>query len=380
MADRRATNKYYPPEWEPSKGGINKFRNSHPLRDRARKLKDGIMVVRFELAFNIWCEGTCKSMLAKGVRFNAEKSKIGEYFTTPIWQFSMKCPRCSQRIIIKTDPATRDYVIESGARKKVEEYEFDKEDHAIKLMQPEEREKLNADPLHKIEHDDADVTYARGVMDPIIEGIKKLKDENYKNDYATSKLARKMLREDKKSTLADVSSFATKYGDLFNTEDDDGKMKLMKLNEEEETKAKVVQFQSNQAALKQVAIRQGSIFAKQPQASSSSIPSSSSSTLVQQHNSKEILSQVDQLKIMAKKTAQLQPQPQQASQNQLAAEKPTVKISIERKTRKQEGKDKEAPTAKKQKKDTTKSTPKAASSSLSALMSSYDDNSDNEAS
>lgn len=47
MADRKAQQKYYPPEWDPSKGSINTFRGSHHLRQRASKLKtEGILVVR----------------------------------------------------------------------------------------------------------------------------------------------------------------------------------------------------------------------------------------------------------------------------------------------------------------------------------------------
>jgi coiled-coil domain-containing protein 130 len=40
-----------------------------------------------------------------GVRYNAEKSKIGMYYTTPIFKFRMKCHLCNNHFEIKTDPA-----------------------------------------------------------------------------------------------------------------------------------------------------------------------------------------------------------------------------------------------------------------------------------
>ena len=43
-----------------------------------------------------------------GVRYNAEKTKIGNYFTTPILQFRMKCHLCVGYIEIKTDPKVSD--------------------------------------------------------------------------------------------------------------------------------------------------------------------------------------------------------------------------------------------------------------------------------
>ena len=75
---------------------------------RAKKIDQGIIVIRFEMPYNVWCEG-CEDHIGKGVRFNAEKKKCGMYYTTIIYEFSMKCPRCPQRFIIRTDPKNCDY-------------------------------------------------------------------------------------------------------------------------------------------------------------------------------------------------------------------------------------------------------------------------------
>ncbi|CAH1764585.1 7597_t:CDS:2 [Entrophospora sp. SA101] len=115
-------NKYYPPDWEPEKGSVNKFVGKHPLGDRARKIDQGILIVRFELPYNIWCEG-CGKHVGKGVRYNAEKKKVGNYYSTPIYSFRMKCHLCDNWIEIQTDPKNSEYVVVSGARQKVETWE-----------------------------------------------------------------------------------------------------------------------------------------------------------------------------------------------------------------------------------------------------------------
>ena len=56
------------------------------------------------MPYDIWCGG-CGIHIAQSVRYNAEKSKVGMYYTTPIWKFRMRCHLCPQYFEIKTDPA-----------------------------------------------------------------------------------------------------------------------------------------------------------------------------------------------------------------------------------------------------------------------------------
>lgn len=53
-----------------------------------------------------------------------------------IWSFAMKAPCCKHEIVIQTDPQNCEYVITSGAQKKVEEYEA--EDAETMEFAPEE--------------------------------------------------------------------------------------------------------------------------------------------------------------------------------------------------------------------------------------------------
>lgn len=68
----RADNYYFPPSYNSVGGSINKFQKSHPLGDRAKKLDQGILVIRYETPFHVKCQ-KCNNMIGKGVRFNAEK-------------------------------------------------------------------------------------------------------------------------------------------------------------------------------------------------------------------------------------------------------------------------------------------------------------------
>ncbi|KAK7208565.1 hypothetical protein BZA70DRAFT_265829 [Myxozyma melibiosi] len=116
-------NKYYPPDYD-GKSSLNKLAGKHSLGDRARKIKQGILIVRFELPFDIVCL-RCENYLAQGTRFNAEKKKVGAYYTTPIFSFRFKCQKCrptsvhgqAHYVEIETDPANTEYKVVEGARR-----------------------------------------------------------------------------------------------------------------------------------------------------------------------------------------------------------------------------------------------------------------------
>ena len=68
QGERKGVNKYYPPDYDPSKGGLNKWQGTHALRERAKKIHLGILVIRFEMPYNIWCDG-CSNHIGMGVRW-----------------------------------------------------------------------------------------------------------------------------------------------------------------------------------------------------------------------------------------------------------------------------------------------------------------------
>lgn len=255
LAAARADNFYYPPEWSPKKGGLNKFHGQHALRERARKLDQGILIIRFEMPFNIWCGG-CNSMIAKGVRFNAEKKQVGNYYSTKIWSFTMKAPCCKHEIVIQTDPKNTEYVIISGAQRKTED--FDVED-AETLLFPadEERDKL-ADPMYRLEHQEGDLRKKKEA-EPVLVRLQRLSDSRHSDDYALNRALRDRLRNQKKR-VAEEKKSARKMG---------LGVRLLPPSGEDASAAASVKFASNfekSRKDKRAAIKASSIF---PESSSS---------------------------------------------------------------------------------------------------------------
>lgn len=198
MADRRAVNKYYPPDWDPSKGSINKYNESHPLRGRASKIDEGILVVRFEMPFSIWCSG-CNNHIGMGVRYNAEKSKIGSYYTTPIYKFVMKCHLCDNYFEIQTDPSKLDYTISKGARKQVRMADKDDEDQntVLDLDSAEEAKRRVTDSMFRLEKKVEDQMKGESNLPSLIE-IKTWRDKR-KDDFSANQLVRSHYRTRRKT-------------------------------------------------------------------------------------------------------------------------------------------------------------------------------------
>ena len=85
----RADNFYYPPTYNPVSEGTNTNTNKNKNGSLGkRKREDGTLTVRFEAPFPMRCTRCSNApLIAKGVRFNARKKKIGKLnkkFTTPL--------------------------------------------------------------------------------------------------------------------------------------------------------------------------------------------------------------------------------------------------------------------------------------------------------
>ena len=131
------------------------------------------------MPYNIWCGG-CKNHIGMGVRFNAEKTKLGMYYTTPIYQFRMKCTLCPNHFSIKTDPGNMDYVIVEGARR-VEQRWDPTENGQIVPDDKKVGRKLADDAMYKLEHQTTDKDKSADAA-PRIGRISQIQDR-VKDDY-----------------------------------------------------------------------------------------------------------------------------------------------------------------------------------------------------
>ncbi|CAH2011147.1 unnamed protein product [Acanthoscelides obtectus] len=191
MGERKGTNKYYPPDYDPKAGGLNKFLGTHALRERARKIDQGIIIIRFEMPYNIWCEG-CQNHIGMGVRYNAEKTKVGMYYTTPVYQFKMKCHLCDNHFVIKTDPANLDYLILSGARRQENRWDPLKNEQVVPETK-ETQKRLFDDSMYKLEHGSKDTALAESAK-PRLANLFNRNEDVWADCYTANQKLRAQFR------------------------------------------------------------------------------------------------------------------------------------------------------------------------------------------
>merc|ERR1719481_2167176 len=157
------------------------------------------------MPYNIWCGSNaedpdpavkgCRKHIGMGVRYNAEKTKIGMYYTTPVYQFKFGCHYCQNPIIIKTDPGNMDYVIVQGARRVEQRWDPTGNGQVV----PDDKRvgrKLADDAMFKLEHENGDQGKQKDSA-PRIAQIYHIADR-VKNDYMANRMLRDKFREAKK--------------------------------------------------------------------------------------------------------------------------------------------------------------------------------------
>eukprot|EP00667_Euglena_gracilis_P017007 EG_transcript_17862 len=234
--------RYRPPEYFDS-GAYKKMSfhafatgGGHPLGDRARKLKtEGILIIRFEMPFNCWC-GHCGELITMGIRFNAEKKRIGSFHSTAIYSFAMKCLFCSGQIVIETDPENRTYAIRRGARQQTKEYDASDDPNTIAVDGPEEVQRRRADPLAQAEKKEEDQAKHTAAV-PHLTALQELRDRRGTDDYETHRLLKRRFRE-QHGLFADRQREAAA-----------GKRPLLPESEEDRERARKVAFRGAPATL-----------------------------------------------------------------------------------------------------------------------------------
>lgn len=238
MAER-GTNFYYPPDFDPKKhGSANGYQGVHHLRERARKIDEGIIIIRFEMPYNIWCDG-CNNHIGMGVRYNAQKSRTGKYYSTTIYKFRMKCHLCDNHFEIETDPQNLDYKILSGARRQERRWDPTSNEQ-IAPEDSDEVKKLALDKMYKLEHEAEDRQKLEQSL-PLLKRIANINDR-MKDDYSSNQLLRKKFRSIKK----EIKDQEAKDEELLKK--NSLSLKLLPESERDTSFAKLLKLRSSQTS------------------------------------------------------------------------------------------------------------------------------------
>lgn len=237
-------------------GGISKFQGSKGANQYQQ-----YGIIRYELPFDAWCL-KCDRHMCKGLRFNAKKDKIGKYFSTTLYSFTMKCYSCSQQFVIKTDPEHRTYDFAEGLRKMEQDFVPEDGDSLLQTTSDEVKSALQNDPMFRLQHEKEGKLKADS-RKTSLEKLIDLKDATSQYDIDANRALRRRLRDSKAQHQKELMA-----GEQFGLS-----IPLMEPSPEDTERAKEVAFKGRSANFKRservkfAAVMTESIFAGSSQAS-----------------------------------------------------------------------------------------------------------------
>jgi hypothetical protein len=163
-------------------------------------------VVRFELPYDGVCE-SCGAYIKRGTRFNASKTKVGDYYSTPIYEFRMSCRACpsppAQEFAIRVDPAAFGFDYLEGIRKHCREFEAEPDDRCVPAARAGD-----APPLTEVERMEIQQEYLQRRSEPDLTQLRAVLDHRSKHfhDAAGNARLRTEFRSDRKKRKRQLRS------------------------------------------------------------------------------------------------------------------------------------------------------------------------------
>jgi coiled-coil domain-containing protein 130 len=218
----------------------------------------GPPTVRFEMPFAIWCTN-CEpeEIVGQGIRFNAQKTKVGNYYTTPIWAFRMKHTTCGGTIEIRTDPAAGDYIVQEGGRRRdYGEANDHKEGMFGEILTAEEREKRDADPFASLEGKVKQGLQAK-TENQLVEELRTEKNRDWDDVWTANRRLRdgfrvekKVLHEKQKNREEIADRMALHIDILDETKEDGQRAALINFGESEDIARRTVAMSASRPLFK----------------------------------------------------------------------------------------------------------------------------------
>lgn len=211
MSERKVLNKYYPPEYDPSK------------IPKGKRNRNATFNIRIMAPFNMRCN-MCKEYIYKGKKFNSRKEDVMDetYLGLKIFRFYIKCPRCVSEIAFKTDLENTDYTLEAGAKRLFEAEKI------AQQMAEEERKAKEEDEMNPMKMLENRTKASRAEMDQI-DTLEELRELNTrKNQVNTDAMIEKYRKYEEMLAQLQMEKEEEEIKEIFG---ENGKMVVKRLTD-----------------------------------------------------------------------------------------------------------------------------------------------------